>query len=113
MAKRSHSIYYQYDSSRLAVCTLTLHGLLHLPDNIRFCGPVWTTWTFWMEHYCGYLQAGLRSRSRPWANLNNRILHKAHLEQIDIFFDLEDEFTITSKPTMDDVNTIPGCEFVS
>ena len=75
---------------------LTIHGLLHICDNIRFCGPVWTTWTFWMERYCGYLQAGLRSRTHPWANLNNRLLHKAYLEQIDIYYDLQDDLTITS-----------------
>ena len=51
-----------------------------------------------MEHYCGYLQAGLRSRSHPWANLNNRVLHKAYLDQIDIYYDLEDDLTITSEP---------------
>jgi hypothetical protein len=59
-----------------------------LCDNIRFCGPVWATWTFWMERYCGYLQAALRSKVSPWADLNNRILHKAYLDQIDIFYDL-------------------------
>jgi hypothetical protein len=51
-----------------------------------------------MERYCGYLQAGLRSRSHPWANLNNRVLHKAYLDQIDIYYDLEDDLTITSEP---------------
>jgi hypothetical protein len=89
-------IYYQYDVERLSTCTLTIHGLLHICDNIRFCGPVWTTWTFWMERYCGYLQAGLKSRTHPWANLNNRVLHKAYLEQIDIYYDLQDGLTITS-----------------
>lgn len=43
-----------------------------------------------MERYCGYLQNGLRSRSEPWANLNRRILDKAYIEQIDIYYDLED-----------------------
>lgn len=94
-------IYYQYDVKRLSTCTLTIHGLLHICDNIRFCGPVWTTWTFWMERYCGYLQAGLRSRTHPWANLNNRLLHKAYLEQIDIYYDLQDDLTITSSSSKD------------
>ena len=49
-----------------------------------------------MERYCGYLQAGLRSKTHPWGNLNNRVLHKAYIEQIDIFFDLENEIKITS-----------------
>ncbi len=76
---------------------MTVHALLHLADNIRFCGPVWTTWTFWVERYCGYLQAGLKSKVAPWANLNNRILHKAYLEQIDIYYDLVDPFKKTTK----------------
>ena len=91
-----YRIYYQYNVERLSTCTLTIHGLLHLCDNIRFCGPVWTTWTFWMERYCGYLNAGLRSRRHPWANLNNRVLHKAYLEQIDIYYDLDNDLKITS-----------------
>jgi hypothetical protein len=49
-----------------------------------------------MERYCGYLQAGLRSRIHPWANLNNRVLHKAYLEQIDVYYDLQDDLSITS-----------------
>jgi hypothetical protein len=49
-----------------------------------------------MERYCGYLQAGLRSKTHPWANLNNRVLHKAYIEQIDIFYNLDKELNITS-----------------
>jgi hypothetical protein len=90
-------IYYQYDVSRLSLCTLTIHGLLHVCDNIRFCAPVWVTWTFWMERYCGLLQGGLRSRSQPWANLNNQIIHKAYLEMIDMYYDLDHGLTRSSK----------------
>ncbi|KAJ7367131.1 hypothetical protein DFH08DRAFT_949116 [Mycena albidolilacea] len=32
--------YYKYESSRLPVCTLTLHVLLHIPDNILTAGPI-------------------------------------------------------------------------
>ena len=49
-----------------------------------------------MEHYCGYLQAGLHSQSHPWANLSNRVLHKAYLDQIDVYYDLDNDLTITS-----------------
>ena len=106
-------IYYQYNAERLAVCTLTIHGLLHVCDNIRFCGPVWTTWTFWMERYCAYLQAGLRSRSHPWANLNNCVLHKAYLEQIDLYYGLEDDLTTTgtSKELQRCKRLFDGCGF--
>ncbi|PSR75060.1 hypothetical protein PHLCEN_2v9339 [Hermanssonia centrifuga] len=34
--------YYQYDDECLSVCLLVIHGLLHIPDDIRFCGPMWS-----------------------------------------------------------------------
>lgn len=104
--------YYQFDKTRLSVCTLTIHGLLHICDNIRFCGPEWTTWTFWMERYCGRLQAGLRCHAHPWTSLNNRVLHKAHLEVIDIFYGLEDEHTVTSKGVVEQEINYPSCAFI-
>ena len=103
------SYYYQYNEKRLSVCTLTIHGLLHICDNIRFCGPVWTTWTFWMECYCGHLQAGLRSHSHPWMNLNNRVLHKAYVEFTDVFYNLED--LVSNPPTVERKITYVGCKY--
>lgn len=85
--------YYQFDKDRLSICTLTAHGMLHIPDDILFCGPSWTTWTFWMERYCGVLQAGLRSKRLPWANLSKTILHHAYLEQLGVRYDLEAELS--------------------
>ena len=65
-----------------------------------------------MECYCGYLQAGLRSHTHPWANLNNRLLHKAYLEQIDIYYDLQDDLTITSFTGLKrGEKIIEGCTF--
>ncbi|KAJ3506832.1 hypothetical protein NLJ89_g6648 [Agrocybe chaxingu] len=106
-------IYYQYDIDRLSTCTLTIHGLLHIPDNIRFCGPVWTAWTFFMERYCGYLQAGLQSKTHPWSNLNNRVLHKAYLEQIDIYYGLKNDLDLTSGELSQVETMFPECEYVS
>lgn len=88
--------YYQYREDRLSVCTLTVHGLLHIADDIRFCGPIWTTWTFHMERYCGMLQRGHTSRSHPWSNLNKRILHMAYLTQLSARYDLDDELSTYS-----------------
>jgi hypothetical protein len=88
-----HRFYYQYAKERLPTCTLTIHGLIHVPDDILFCGPSWTTWTFWMERYCGFLKSALRSKQSPWANLNNIILHRAYLEQLDARYDVADELS--------------------
>lgn len=98
-AKTHHytRIYYQNNPKCLSTCTLTIHALLHLVKNIQYCEPIWATWTFWMERYCGYLQAGLKSKVAPWANLNNHIIHKAYIEQVDIYYGLKDPFKMTMK----------------
>lgn len=86
--------YYQYREDRLCACPLVVHGLLHTVPDIRFCGPSWTTWTFYMERYCGFLKTRLRSRKFPWANLNNTVLSYAYLEQLGVRYDLSDELAI-------------------
>ncbi|KIN99052.1 hypothetical protein M404DRAFT_966427 [Pisolithus tinctorius Marx 270] len=48
--------YYQYHIEHLPACTLTVHSLLHITEGIHYCGPAWTTWSFFMERYCGTLQ---------------------------------------------------------
>lgn len=72
---------------------------------------MWATWTFWMERYCGYVQAGLRSRVAPWANLNNRLIHKAYIEQIDLIYDLEDPFKKRPKTLARGEQIIKDCKF--
>ncbi|KAH7917964.1 hypothetical protein BV22DRAFT_1187293 [Leucogyrophana mollusca] len=91
LEERVIKYYYQYRTERLSACTLTIHGLLHWIQGIRDCGPVWTTWTFYMERFCGVLQSGLRSRRHPWSNLNKRLLHMTYLDQLTARYDLTHE----------------------
>jgi len=46
-----------------------------------------------MERYCGFLKGALRSKKSPWANLNNIVLHRAYLEQLDAQFDVAEELS--------------------
>src|SRR5712664_1171904 len=55
------SLYYQHDPERLPACPLTIHALLHIPDQIRWMGPCWTTWAFPIERQCGYFQYSIQS----------------------------------------------------
>ena len=67
-----------------------------------------------MERYCGILQAGLRSRQTPWANLNRRLLHMAYLSQLRAKYDLEEELGDAHKIRGQEVSkrekSIPGCK---
>nr|GAT46963.1 predicted protein [Mycena chlorophos] len=92
--RKYEEYYYQLKPERLAVCTLTIHDLLHVADDIRNCGPSWTTWTFMMERFCGFLQHGLHSRKRPHANISRRLMHLMYLEQIGLRYNLTNELAI-------------------
>ncbi|KAI0683538.1 hypothetical protein C8Q76DRAFT_662367 [Earliella scabrosa] len=89
-------MYYQYEPARLSTCPLTIHALLHIADSIRDAGPVWTSWAFPMERYCGALQPAIRSRRYPYASLNRYILDKARLDHIKLKYSLED--TLAMRP---------------
>lgn len=83
-------LYYQYNLDRLSVCTLTVHALLHVADDILYCGPCWTTWSFYGERFCYSLQNDVGSRSLPFANLSNRLLYYAYLAQITCRYGLDE-----------------------
>ncbi|EKM58760.1 uncharacterized protein PHACADRAFT_191103 [Phanerochaete carnosa HHB-10118-sp] len=53
--------YYQLDLERLCTCVLTIHGLLHIFDDIVALGPSWIYWVFAMEQFCGRLQQNIQN----------------------------------------------------
>ncbi len=111
--ERYEEYYYQYNPQRLSACLMVVHGLLHIVDDILYAGPVWTTWTFFMERFCGSLKRALRSRSHPWANLDRRALNIAHAHQLLVKYDFEDELLPSRKDpdrASENETMIPGCE---
>ncbi|KAK9364356.1 hypothetical protein V1509DRAFT_636648 [Lipomyces kononenkoae] len=56
------------------VCTSNLHGLLHLPECIKNCGPAWAYWQFTMEKTCGNVVRLLQGKKLKDENLANAIL---------------------------------------
>ncbi|KAI1787592.1 hypothetical protein LXA43DRAFT_895990 [Ganoderma leucocontextum] len=74
--ERYEEYYYQYKEHRLSTCLLVVHGLLHIVDNILNAGPMWATWSFFMERFCGTLQRALHSRSHPLSYLHGPCLRQ-------------------------------------
>ncbi|KAJ7763978.1 hypothetical protein DFH07DRAFT_867316 [Mycena maculata] len=72
--------YYQYAEERLSACPL---------------------------RYCGFLKGALSSKTSPWANLNNIVLHRAYLEQLEALYDLTDELASPNQRT----NGLSSSEF--
>ena len=87
----SSSLYYQHEPERLPACPLIIHALLHIPDQIRWMGPCWTTWAFPIERQCGYFQRSIQSRRNPYVNMDQHLLDLSQLRQIKILYNLTDE----------------------
>ena len=85
------SLYYKHDPERLPACPLTIHALLHIPDQIRWMGPCWTTWAFPIERQCGYFQRSIKSRRNPYANMDQHLTDISQLRQIKVLYNLTDE----------------------
>ena len=82
---------------------LTIHGLLHIANDIRHAGPCWATWTFYTERFCGILQSGLHSRKKSAANLDKRVLHMAYLSQLGVKYNLDDELSTVEGRRSDEI----------
>ncbi|KAI6023243.1 hypothetical protein BKA83DRAFT_4463948 [Pisolithus microcarpus] len=78
-------MYYQHDPCRINTCPVTIHALLHVADSIEATGPVWTSWSFPIEHFCGQLQPVIRT---------THIVHDAQLAQLEITYNLKNELSL-------------------
>ncbi|KAL0574168.1 hypothetical protein V5O48_007788 [Marasmius crinis-equi] len=81
-------VYYQYTPSRLPVCTLPAHGLLHIADDILNAGPAWCYWNFVTERFCGFLTCSSKTRKNSYASFARRLREVAQLNQIKHVFHL-------------------------
>ena len=91
-------LYYQHKAGRLSTCPLTIHALLHIPDSIEYAGPVWTSWAFPMERFCGRLLPAFKSRRHPWPNVDNYVVASCQLSQIKLKYGLADELSLKPLP---------------
>ena len=85
------SLYYQHKPEQLPACPLTIHALLHIPDQIRWMGPCWTTWAFPIERQCGYFQHIIHSQLNLYANMSQHLTDLSQLWQVKILYNLTDE----------------------
>lgn len=94
---RARRLYYQHKACRVSVCTINVHGLLHIADGIEFCGPIWCYWAWAMERFCGSLLRIIKSRRYPFKSIDKRVVRLAQLNQIKLSFDLSAELDLSRK----------------
>jgi hypothetical protein len=106
------SIYYQYNPDRLSACPVTVHALLHIADSIEASGPVWASWAFPTERYCGSLTPAIKSRRYPFPSIDRHVTEVAQLTQIKMFHCLEDVLSLQApKHRIADQFSDPECEY--
>lgn len=105
--------YYQFNADRLPACNLIIHGLLHLVDGIDYNGPVWVTWSFFMERFCGILKQKIKQKSNPRGTLNSRILEITYFQQLPTLYEgVDDILEVDNTPdTSKFEKIIPGCKW--
>ncbi|KAG8686434.1 hypothetical protein FRC11_008958, partial [Ceratobasidium sp. 423] len=81
-------LYYRHTPNRLHVCTLPIHSLLHIADDIEAMGPVWCYWAFPMEWFCGALGRTNLNPCFPFVSMDWRVLEVAQLVQIKYMYNL-------------------------
>ncbi|KAJ1299954.1 hypothetical protein OPQ81_002622 [Rhizoctonia solani] len=89
--------YYMDNPSRLRACTLPLHALLHIADDIEAMGPVWAYWAFPMERFCGALARASKSCHYPYSSINHRVLQVSQLSQIKLIYGLTEELDLEER----------------
>ncbi|KAH7904628.1 hypothetical protein BJ138DRAFT_1018871 [Hygrophoropsis aurantiaca] len=100
--KEFEDIYYQHNPQRLATCTLTIHALVHIADSIEDSGPVWTSWAFPMERFCGRLQPAIKSRRHPDACIARYVFEDAQLTHAGLIHNITQELSLR-KPRGSDI----------
>ncbi|KAH8093764.1 hypothetical protein BXZ70DRAFT_897296 [Cristinia sonorae] len=108
--KEYERIYYQYDPQRLSACPLTIHALLHIADSIIAAGPVWASWAYPMERYCGLLQPAIRSRRFAYASIDRYVVDHARLQHIKLLYNMQQELSLKAPPKSSVGTKVPGYE---
>ncbi|QRV85537.1 Transposase family Tnp2 protein [Ceratobasidium sp. AG-Ba] len=97
--RKYEELYYKKSRNRLRACTLPVHALLHIADDIETAGPIWCYWAFPMERYCGSLSRASISMRFPYASLDRRVRQIAQLAQIKNIYGLREELRLDPQRT--------------
>jgi hypothetical protein len=94
------------------MCLITIHALLHIADTIEALGPVWATWAFPMERYCGSLTPAVKSRRFPFPSIDRYVTELAQLTQVKMFHRLEDVLSLRApKGVIAGQFSDPACKY--
>lgn len=59
-----------------------------MPYYIRRTGPLWASWAFIMERFCGHLLPAVKNRVRPYEHLDNYVQRRAQMQIVSRVYDM-------------------------
>jgi hypothetical protein len=68
--------------------------LLHITDYIEATGPVWTSWAFPTEWFCGQLLWAVKSQQHPDACMAQYLVDDAWMTQIQLVHNMIQELSL-------------------
>lgn len=86
--RSTEAIYHQGMNDRLACCTVQLHYLLHVAQNIKNLGPSYVSWQYSMERYIGSLNILTTSKSSMDVSLYNNLDLKEQMNYTKMLYNL-------------------------
>jgi hypothetical protein len=66
-------LYYQYEYSHLSACPLTIHALIHIPNDTRNAGPLSHIWEFSTERIMGLIAQSVTNKQCPFSRLSKNV----------------------------------------
>jgi hypothetical protein len=85
------------------MCTVTIHALLHIADSIEATGPVWASWAYPTERFCGHLQRAIKGRRFIWSSIDNWVLRTAQAAHIRFLYHLTSQDVQFAPPSTPNV----------
>jgi len=90
-------LYYRYDYDRLSACPLTIHALIHIPNDTRNAGPLSRIWEFVTERVMGLIARSVKSKRFPFSQLARGAKKMEQIKMVAMKYQLEDELNLRRK----------------
>lgn len=81
-------LYYRYDYDRLSACPLTIHALIHIPNDTLNAGPLSRIWEFVSERIMGLIARSVTSKRFPFSQLSRNV---KKIKMVAIKYGVEDQ----------------------
>jgi hypothetical protein len=102
------------------LCKLTLHAILHVPEDIIRCSPVWVYWSFSLECYCREVTFCAKSKVLPYTAISKHVLQLSQVGTISCrFLEIRKALLFGKNDVPVGENAVtkmeqvyPGCEYI-